>query len=223
MKVTILIPARNEENTIGNVIEKAQKWLEKNKIQGEIIVANNASTDKTKEFAIKYDVKIIDISNIGYGNALREGIKHADGDYIIMGDADESYNFLEISEFINKLEDGYDLVIGNRYYRMEKGAMKWTHKYIGTPILTKIVNKKYGLNLKDINCGLRGFKKDKILELGLKSKGMEFASEMIIKAKQANLRITEIPIDFYKDKRNKKSNLKPVKDGIEHLKLILKM
>ena len=222
IKLTILIPALNEEKTIEIVIKKAQKWIEKNNVEGEILVINNSSTDKTKEIAIKNKAKVIDLDKIGYGNALRTGIKNAKSDYIIMGDADDSYNFLELKDFVKNLEEGYDLVIGNRYSNMEKGAMKWSHRYIGTPILTKMLNKKYNLNLKDINCGLRGMKKDKILGLDLKSEGMEFASEMIIKAKKANLKIKEIPINFYKDKRNKKSNLNTVRDGISHLKTIIK-
>ena len=123
--------------------------------------------------------------------------------------------------FIDKLKEGYDLVIGNRYYHIEKGAMKWTHRYIGTPLLTYMIRKKYKIDIQDINCGLRGFKKEKILELNLKSEGMEFASEMVIKAKQANLKIAEVPINFYKDKRNHKSHLNTIKDGIRHLKIIL--
>lgn len=138
-----------------------------------------------------------------------------------MGDADDSYNFLEIEDFIKNLKQGYDIVIGNRYAKkMEKGAMKFLHKYIGTPILSFIIRKKYKAKIKDINCGLRGFAKQKILELNLKTEGMEFASEMIIKATKAGLRIKEIPIHFYKDKRDKKSHLNTIKDGIRHLRLI---
>lgn len=221
LNLSILIPARNEENTIEIVIKKAQEWMKINNIEGEILVANNNSIDKTKEIALNNHVRAIDVKEIGYGNALREGIKEANGKYIIMGDADDSYNFLELDNFYKLLNKGYDLVIGNRYYHIEKGAMKWMHRYIGTPLLTKIINKKYKLNLKDINCGLRGFKKEKILELDLKSEGMEFASEMVIKAKQANFKIAETPIKFYKDKRGHKSHLNTVKDGIKHIKMIL--
>ena len=219
-QITILIPCHNEENTIGICIKKAKKFITENNLLAEILVVDNASTDKSFEIAKTFDTRIIKVEKIGYGNALIEGIRKSKGNYIVMGDADDSYNFLEIEQFINKLEEGYDLVIGNRYHNMEKGAMKWSHKYIGTPILTKLLNKKYCLNLKDVNCGLRGFKKDEIIKLNLKSEGMEFASEMIIKARQANLKIKEIPINFYKDKRNKKSNLKTFRDGIKHLKVI---
>lgn len=221
LNLSILIPARNEENTIEMVIKKAQKWMKMNHIEGEILVVNNNSTDKTKEIAINNQARVIDVKEIGYGNTLREGIKEANGKYIIMGDADDSYNFLELDDFYKLLNNGYDLVIGNRYHYIEKGAMKWTHRYLGTPLLTKMINKKYKLNLKDINCGLRGMKKEKILELNLKSEGMEFASEMVIKAKQANLKIVETPIKFYKDKRNHKSHLNTVKDGFRHIEIIL--
>lgn len=221
LNLSILIPARNEENTIEMVIKKAQKWMKMNHIEGEILVVNNNSTDKTKEIAINNQARVIDVKEIGYGNTLREGIKEANGKYIIMGDADDSYNFLELDDFYKLLNNGYDLVIGNRYHYIEKGAMKWTHRYLGTPLLTKMINKKYKLNLKDINCGLRGMKKEKILELNLKSEGMEFASEMVIKAKQANLKIAETPIKFYKDKRNHKSHLNTVKDGFRHIEIIL--
>ena len=179
VELTILIPALNEEKTIEIVIKKAQKWLEKNKVNGEILVSNNNSTDKTKEIAIKNKTRVIDVPEIGY-----------------------------------------DLVIGNRFYHMEKGAMKWSHKYIGTPLLSYIIKKKYKINLKDVNCGLRGFKKNAINNLNLKCGGMEFASEMIIRAKQENLKIKEIPINFYKDKRNSKSHLNTIRDGLKHLKII---
>ena len=220
-EITILIPALNEERTIEIVIKKAQKWLEQNHIDGQVLVANNNSIDKTKEIALQNHAEVIDVEKRGYGNALIKGIEKACGKYIVMGDADDSYNFLEIDEFINKLDEGYDLVIGNRYYNMEKGSMKWTHKYIGTPLLTHILNKKYKLQLHDINCGLRAFKKEEILKLNLKCEGMEFASEMIVKAKQANLKIKEIPINFYRDKRNCKSHLNMIKDGFKHLKVIM--
>lgn len=221
IELTILIPALNEEKTIEIVIKKAQKWLEKNDINGEILISNNNSIDKTKEVAIRNNARVIDVEKRGYGNALIEGIKQARGKYILMGDADDSYNFLEIKEFINQTKSGYDLVIGNRYHNIEKGAMKWSHRYIGTPLLTYIVNKKYKLKLHDINCGLRAFDKEKILNLKLKCEGMEFASEMIIKAKQANLKIKEIPINFYRDKRNNKSHLNTIKDGFKHMQVIM--
>lgn len=221
IELTILIPALNEETTIEIVIKKAQKWIQDNNVRGEVLISNNNSIDNTKQIAINNKVRVIDVEKRGYGNAIIEGIKQANGKYIIIGDADDSYNFLEINEFIDNLDKGYDLVIGNRYYHMEKGAMKFLHKYIGTPLLTYILNKKYNLKLHDINCGLRAFKKDKILSLNLNCEGMEFASEMIVKAKKSELNIKEIPINFYKDKRNKKSHLNTIRDGFKHMRVIM--
>ena len=222
-ELTILIPALNEEKTIEIVIKKAQKWLNDRNIAGEILIANNGSTDNTKEIALKNGARVIDVEQKGYGSALISGIENSKGKYIIFGDADDSYNFLEIDGMYDKLKDGNDIVIGNRYAgKMEKGSMKFSHKFIGTPILSFLIRKKFKLNLNDINCGLRGIKKDAIIKLNCKSSGMEFASEMLIKAAKAKLKIEEIPINFYKDKRNSKPHLKTLQDGVRHLKIILK-
>lgn len=220
ISLTILIPCFNEEETIEICIKKAQKFIADNNIETEILIIDNNSTDKTAEISTRLGARVIKENKQGYGNALKKGIEEAKGAYIIIGDADDSYNFLEIKEFVEKLDKGYDLVIGNRFYNIEKGAMKWSHRYIGTPLLNFIINKKYKLNLHDINCGLRGLRKEKFSTLNLQSEGMEFASEMIIKAKKANLKIIEIPINFYKDKRNKKSNLRTIRDGMRHIKII---
>lgn len=222
-ELTILIPALNEKKTIEIVIKKAQKWLNDRNIDGEILIANNGSTDNTKEIALKNGARVIDVEQKGYGSALISGIENSKGKYIIFGDADDSYNFLEIDGMYDKLKDGNDIVIGNRYAgKMEKGSMKFSHKFIGTPILSFLIRKKFKLNLNDINCGLRGIKKDAIIKLNCKSSGMEFASEMLIKAAKAKLKIEEIPINFYKDKRNSKPHLKTLQDGVRHLKIILK-
>ena len=222
-ELTILIPALNEEKTIEIVIKKAQKWLNDRNIDGEILIANNGSTDNTKEIALKNGARVIDVEQKGYGSALISGIENSKGKYIIFGDADDSYNFLEIDGMYDKLKDGNDIVIGNRYAgKMEKGSMKFSHKFIGTPILSFLIRKKFKLNLNDINCGLRGIKKDAIIKLNCKSSGMEFASEMLIKAAKKKKKIEEIPINFYKDKRNSKPHLKTLQDGVRHLKIILK-
>ena len=159
-ELTILIPALNEEKTIEIVIKKAQKWLNDRNIDGEILIANNGSTDNTKEIALKNGARVIDVEQKGYGSALISGIENSKGKYIIFGDADDSYNFLEIDGMYDKLKDGNDIVIGNRYAgKMEKGSMKFSHKFIGTPILSFLIRKKFKLNLNDINCGLRGIKR----------------------------------------------------------------
>lgn len=219
-ELTILIPALNEEDTVAIVIKKAIKWLEENKVDGEILVIDNGSKDKTKNIAEKNGAIVIQERKIGYGNAIHTGIENAKGKYIIMGDADDSYNMLEMTELYDKLKEGYDLVIGNRYYNIEKGAMNFWHRYLGTPILTKMINRKYKLKLNDINCGLRGFKTESIKKLEIKSDGMEFASEMIIKFAISKMKISEVGINFYKSKRIGKSHLKPIKDTIRHIKII---
>ena len=167
-QITILIPCHNEENTIGICIKKAKKFITENNLLAEILVVDNASTDKSFEIAKTFDTRIIKVEKIGYGNALIEGIRKSKGNYIVMGDADDSYNLLEIDMFWEKLKSGYDMVIGNRYgFNMEKGAMKLTHKYIGTPILSYFIRKKYKVKIQDINCGLRAIKKEKFIELRL--------------------------------------------------------
>ena len=222
-ELTILIPCLNEEKTIGIVIEKAKKFLETNKINGEILIANNGSTDNSEEIAKKLGARVENVEEKGYGITLITGSKVAEGKYVIMADADDSYNLLEILPIYNKLKEGYDLVIGNRYKgNMEKGAMKISHKYIGTPLISFIARKKYKINVKDFNCGLRGYVTKKVNDLGCKCVGMEYATEMLIKAKQQELKITEVPINFYKDGRGEKSHLRTVQDGIRHLNIILK-
>lgn len=220
--LTILIPALNEEKTIEIVIKKAKEYIKSKKINGEILIANNGSIDKTKELAMKLGARVVDIETKGYGITIIEGIKNANGNYIIIGDADDSYNFLELDDFVQAFNEGYDIVIGNRYGKvMEKGSMKISHKYIGTPILGWLIRKKYKKTIHDINCGLRGGKKEKLINLDCNCDGMEFASEMMIKAIKKNMKIKEVPINFYKDKREGKSHLNAIRDGIKHLKVIL--
>jgi len=223
MELTILIPCLNEEETIGICIEKAKRFIEENKINGEILTADNGSTDNSIKIAKTLGVRVVEIKNKGYGNALREGTKYAKGKYVIMGDCDDSYNFLEIMPFLTKLREGNHLVMGNRFPgKMEKGAMKVLHRYIGTPIISYVGRKKYGLKIGDFNCGLRGYENKAILDLNCESEGMEYATEMLIKAVKNNLKIEEIAIDFYKDKRNRKSHLNTIRDGIRHLKILFK-
>ena len=210
MEFTILIPCLNEEKTIGICIEKAKEFMRKNNLQGEVLVADNGSTDNSAKIAKTLNARVVHVPK-------------ALGKYTIMGDADDSYNFLELEDFISKLREGNELVIGNRYKgKMEKGAMKFSHKYIGTPLISKIAQKLYDINIEDFNCGLRGYDTKKIMELNCNCEGMEYATEMIIKARKNNLKLVEIPINFYKDKREKPSYLRTIRDGIRHFKIILK-
>lgn len=221
MELTILIPALNEEETIGVCVKKAKQFIESRKIEGEVLVADNNSTDGTTNVAINYGARVIKVENRGYGSALIGGTKQAEGKYTIMGDADDSYNFLELDGFIEKLKEGYEFVIGNRYKgKMEKGAMKTSHKYVGTPAISKLAKCLYHIPIGDFNCGLRGFETKKIIELNCTSTGMEYATEMLIRAKKKNLKMIEIPINFCKDKRDKESHLRTIRDGVRHFKII---
>ena len=221
IELTILIPCLNEEKTVGTCVRKAKKLLEDNGIIGEVLVADNGSTDNSSNIAMQLGARVEKIEKRGYGAALIGGTKKAKGKYIIMADADDSYNLLEVLPLYEKLQAGYDLVIGNRYGgKMEKGAMKFLHKYIGTPIISMLARKKYKISIKDFNCGLRGYVKEKIEKLDCKCEGMEYASEMIIKAKERGLKMTEVPINFYRDGREGKSHLRTVEDGIRHFKVI---
>lgn len=222
MELTILIPCLNEEETVGICVEKAKQFLKTNKINGEVLIADNGSSDKSVETSKKLGARVINVSERGYGAALIAGTKQAKGKYTIMGDADDSYNFLEIKPFIEMLDKGYDLVVGNRYKgTIEKGAMKFWHRYLGTPLISYLGRKKYEIPVKDFNCGLRGYKTEKIKNLKYETTGMEYATEMLIKSKKAGLKIIEIPINFYKDKRKKESHLNTIEDGIKHIKVII--
>ena len=222
MELTILMPCLNEEKTLETCIKKAKTFLENNNINGEILIVDNGSTDNSVTIAKANKVKLIYESQKGYGAALRAGIKNAKGKYTIMGDSDDSYNFLEILPILESLRQGNDMVIGNRNRgETEKGSIKILHKYIGTPLISFIAGQKYKIKIEDFNCGLRGFNTEKVQQIQFVSTGMEFATEMIIKAKQNNLKITEIPINFYKDGRNSKSHLRPIKDGIRHMRMII--
>lgn len=221
MELTILIPCLNEEKTLGICIEKANKFLETNKIEGEVLVADNGSTDKSKEIATSLGARVIDVETRGYGAALINGSKQAKGKFTIMGDADDSYNFLEVAPLLDELKNGNDLVIGNRFKgKMEKGSMKILHRYIGTPMISFLGRKIYKIKVKDFNCGMRAYVTDKVNQLSCKSTGMEYATEMLIKAQKSGLKIREVPINFYKDKRNSASHLNTVKDGIRHVKTL---
>jgi len=219
MKISVVLPCRNEEKSIKLCIKKIKKAL-KNK-DYEIIVADS-SQDSSAEIAKKQGskVKVIKHSLIGYGNAILQGLTKAKGDYIIIGDADNTYNFLEIPRFLTELDKGYDLVIGSRLKgKIQPGAMPLSHRYIGTPVLnflTKIFFKK---RFSDINSGFKAIKKDALQKLNLKTKGMEFASEMLMKAIKNKLKIKEIPITY--SRRIGKSKLKTWHDGWQHLRFLL--
>lgn len=220
-ELSVVIPCLNEESSIEICINKIQYIFKKYNIHGEIIVVDNGSTDNTVEVVKKYtDVKLLFEAQKGYGAALRKGIENAEGKYIIMGDADNTYDFYEIPKFLEKLKEGYDLVIGSRFKgKILKGAMSWSHRYIGNPILSGMLRLFFGGNVSDAHCGLRAFTKEAYQKMNLRTTGMEFASEMVIHALKKKLKITEIPIIYYP--RIGESKLSSFRDAWRHIRFML--
>jgi glycosyltransferase involved in cell wall biosynthesis len=222
IELTILMPCLNEAETLANCIQKAKQFLIKGNIQGEILIADNGSHDGSQKIAEENGARVVDVPIRGYGAALLHGIHHAKGDYIVMGDADDSYNFLNLSDFISHLRQGSELVMGSRFKgTIEQGAMPFLNKYLGNPILSLIGRIFFKSKISDFHCGLRGFKKESIRNLNLQSTGMEFASEMIVKATLQKLKITEVPTTLSPDGRSRKPHLRPWRDGWRHLRLLL--
>ncbi|MAG18205.1 MAG: hypothetical protein CL944_01890 [Candidatus Diapherotrites archaeon] len=218
--ISVVMPCLNEEKSIKTCIEKIQKVFKNNKISGEIIVSDNASTDSSVKIAKDLGVKVVNQSIKGYGAAYLQGLKSAKGNYIIIADSDNTYDFLEMPKFIQALDNGYDFVIGSRFKgKMQKGSMKPLHKYIGNPFLNFIFNILYKTNFSDTHSGFRAFTKKGINNLDLKQQGMEFALEMIVKVSKANLKSTEIPVNYYV--REGHSKLSSFKDGTRHLSFML--
>ena len=222
VEVSVVLPAKDEEETIGICIKKIRSVLIDHGIDGEIIVADN-SQDKTPDIAKELGAKLITPDRNGYGYAYGCGFSEAKGRYIVMGDADDTYDFLDIPRLLAPVLNGEaDMVIGSRLNgKMEKGAMPWHHKWIGNPLLTWILNLFYNSGVSDTHCGFRAIKREFLDKLELKSDGMEFASEMIIKAARYGLLIKEIPINYYK-RKNDNSKLSSFSDGWRHLSFILR-
>ena len=221
-ELTILMPCLNEAETLEICIKKALKSIKDNNIKGEVLIADNGSTDGSQDIAKANGARVINVHIKGYGSALIEGTKQAYGKYIIMGDADDSYDFSNIMPYVKKLREGYELVMGNRFKGgIEKGAMPWSHKYIGTPIISFLGKLFYKSKVGDFNCGMRGYNKESILNLDLKCTGMEYASEMIVQANLNNLKIGEIATTLKKDGRTRSPHLKTFSDGWRHLKFLL--
>lgn len=223
-QISIIMPCLNEEGTLASCIDKARQGLSSVGVSGEILVVDNGSSDKSIELAQSLGVSVVSETTPGYGAALRRGFMEARGNYIIMADADDSYDFRLLGVFIEKLFDGWDLVMGSRLKGLiAPGAMPWLHRYFGTPVLTWIINRLYGANISDANCGMRGFSKKALSLMDLRTTGMELASEMVIRSAKSNLKITEVPIDFYPDGRTRAPHLRSFRDGWRHLAFILSM
>ncbi len=220
--LSILMPCLNEAKTLGICIEKAKNYLTRQNFSGEIIVADNGSTDGSQQIAESLGARVVTVPDRGYGNALRAGIKAARGKFVIMGDSDDSYDFMSLDGFLEQLEAGYDLVVGNRFAGgIKEGAMPPLHRYFGNPLLTAIGRLLFKSPVNDFYCGLRGFRRDAILRLGLTSPGMEFALEMVVKSTIGHLRITEVPTMLSPDGRGRLPHLRSWQDGWRSLRLYL--
>ena len=221
-ELTILMPCLNEAETLATCITKAQKTLDELNVNGEVLIADNGSTDGSPEIAAALGARVIHVPEKGYGSALLAGIKASRGKYIIMGDADDSYDFTKLGPFLEKLRAGYELVMGNRFKGgIEPRAMPPLHRYLGNPVLTGIGRLFFKNPCGDFHCGLRGFSKAAIQRLDLRTKGMEFASETVVKASLHGLRITEVPTTLSVDGRKRAPHLRSWRDGWRHLRFLL--
>lgn len=222
IELSIVIPCLDEAETIEICIKKAKKFLLTNNISGEIVVGDNGSKDGSIELIKKNGARLVHINKKGYGAALMGAIEASRGKFIIMGDADDSYDFSNLMPYILKLREGYDLVMGNRFKGgIKKGAMPFLHKYLGNPVLSFIGRLFFKIKIRDFHCGLRGFRKDSIKKLELRTTGMEFASEMVVKSSIFKLKITEVPTILSKDGRSRPPHLRTWRDGWRHLKFLL--
>ena len=222
MELTVVMPCLNEAETVATCVRKAVAFISGSGIDGEVVVADNGSTDGSRELAAEAGARVVPIAEKGYGNALMGGILAARGEYVIMGDADDSYDFTNLMPFVEELRQGADLVMGNRFKGgIEPGAMPRLHRYLGTPVLSFIGRLFFHSNIGDFNCGLRGFRRDAAIKLGLQATGMEFASEMIVKSALAHQRITEVPTTLGKGGRSRAPHLNTWRDGWRHLRFLL--
>lgn len=220
--LSIVLPCLNEEETLRACIDEITSTLSREGIAGEIIVADNGSADRSALIAREGGARVIDVQERGYGNALRGGISAASGEYVIMGDADMSYDFRNLPKFLECLRNGDDLVMGNRFRGgIDRGAMPWSHRFIGNPLLSFLGRLFFRIPIGDMHCGLRGIRKDSFNRLNLKTTGMEFASEMIVRASLLRMKISEVPVRLRKDGRTGGSHLRTFRDGWRHLTYLL--
>jgi glycosyltransferase involved in cell wall biosynthesis len=221
-ELTILMPCLNEAETICRCINKARSFLERSGISGEVLIADNGSTDGSVELALAAGARVVPAAERGYGAALQTGIAAARGTYVIMGDADDSYDFSRLDQFVARLREGCDLVMGNRFRGgIAPSAMPFLHRYVGNPALSLVGRRFFHANIGDFHCGLRGFRRDRILALGLNTTGMEFASEMVARAALNRLAIDEVPTTLDVDGRSRRPHLRTWHDGWRHLRFLL--
>lgn len=222
IELTILMPCLNEAETLAICIRKARAFLDAHNISGEVMIADNGSTDGSQEIAKHEGAVVVNVADRGYGAALLGGIKASCARYMIMGDADASYDFSDLMPFVNKLRGGADMVVGNRFKGgISDGAMPFLHRYLGNPVLSFLGRLFFRIPAGDFHCGLRGFNRERVLELGLVTPGMEFASEMIVKSALSGQRIEEVPTTLKPDGRSRPPHLRTWRDGWRHLRFLL--
>jgi hypothetical protein len=222
LELTILMPCLNEAETLAICIGKAQNYLNNNGIAGEVLIADNGSTDGSIEIAERLGARVVHVPIRGYGAAIQHGIRSAYGKFVIVGDSDDSYDFSRLELFVEKLREGHDLVMGNRFRGgIAAGAMPPLHRYLGNPVLSFIGRLLFSSSIRDFHCGLRGFRRDAILGLKLRSTGMEFASEMVVRSSLMGLSITEVPTTLSPDGRSRPPHLRTWRDGWRHLRYLL--
>ena len=222
LQLTILMPCLNEAETLALCINKANIWIANSGISAEVVIADNGSTDGSQAIAESLGARVVPVAQRGYGSALYHGCMAAKGEWIIMGDSDDSYDFSQLDFFIEKLHEGFDLVMGNRFLGgIAPGAMPWKNRYIGNPVLTWVGRVLFKCPAKDFHCGLRGFTKEAFMQMDLRTTGMEFASEMVIKANLFRMKIAEVPTTLSKDGRSRPPHLLPWRDGWRHLRFML--
>ncbi|MGB3343030.1 MAG: glycosyltransferase family 2 protein [Aequorivita sp.] len=221
-ELSVVMPCLNEAETLAVCITKAQGFFERENVAGEVIIADNGSTDGSQQIALNLGATVVDVPQKGYGSALRGGIEAANGKYIIMGDADDSYDFTNLMPHLIKLREGNDLVMGNRFKGgIKKGAMPFLHRYLGNPVLSFIGRLFFRSDIGDFHCGLRGFSKEAFHKMELKTTGMEFASEMIVKASLKDMQIAEVPTILSPDGRSRPPHLNTWRDGWRHLRFLV--
>jgi glycosyltransferase involved in cell wall biosynthesis len=222
LEVSIVMPCLDEAETLATCIRKAQSAIETAGLKAEIIVADNGSVDGSPLIAKELGARVVEVARKGYGSALLGGIAEARGKFVVMGDADDSYDFTAIAPLIEKLRGGYDLVMGNRFTGgIRAGAMTWSHRWVGNPALTRLSRLFFRTPVGDMHCGLRAFRKDAVDSLHLRATGMEFASEMVIKASLQRMKIAEVPVTLSPDGRSRPPHLRTWRDGWRHLRFML--
>lgn len=222
VELSIVMPCLNEAKTVGVCIKKAMDFLAEYGVDGEVVIADNGSSDGSVDIALDLGARVMNVKQRGYGSALKEGIKEAKGKYIIMGDADDSYDFTALMPFVEKLREGYDLVMGNRFKGgIKPGAMPLLHRYLGNPVLSTLGRLFFKTSVRDFHCGLRGFRKDAVERMRLRTTGMEFASEMVMKASIYDMKVAEVPTTLSPDGRGRPAHLRSWRDGWRHLRFML--